>query len=59
MLASIWTAVGVVFGLLLIVLLLIVFMFAVIVIIIQSIFEVGGTDEKKIHRTRNKDNRRN
>lgn len=54
MLATVWTAVGVVFGLL-----LIVIMFAVIVIIIQSIFEVGGTDEKKIHRTRNKDNRRN
>lgn len=54
MLANVWTAVGVVFGLL-----LIVFMFAVIVIIIQSIFEIGGTDEKKIHRARNKDNRRN
>lgn len=54
MLASVWTAVGVVFGLL-----LIVIMFAVIVIIIQSIFEVGGTDEKKIHRTRNEGNKRN
>lgn len=53
MLANVWNAVGVTFGLL-----LIVFMFAVI-IIIQSIFEMGGTDEKKIHRTRNKDNRRN
>lgn len=54
MLASVWTAVGVVFGLL-----LIVIMFAVIVIIIQSIFEVGGTDEKKIHRTRNEGDKRN
>ena len=54
MLANVWNAVGVTFGLL-----LIVFMFAVIIIIIQSIFEMGGTDEKKIHRTRNKDNRRN
>ena len=55
MLANVWNAVGVTFGLL-----LIVFMFAVIIIIIiQSIFETGGTDEKKIHRTRNKDNRRN
>ena len=53
MLANVWTAVGVVFGLL-----LIVIMFAVIVIIIQSIFEVGGTDEKKIHRTRNEGNKR-
>lgn len=53
MLANVWTAVGVTFGLL-----LIVFMFAVIVIIIQSIFEVGGTDEKKIYKAENKSNKR-
>ncbi|MBQ4123609.1 hypothetical protein IJD44_07830 [bacterium] len=52
-LASVWTTVGITFGLL-----LIVIMFAIIVIIIQSIFRIGGTDEKSIYKTRKQDNKK-
>lgn len=55
MLANVWNAVGIMFGLL-----LIVIMFAFIVIIIQSVFGVGGnTNEKKVYRTGNEINKRN
>ena len=54
MLANIWNAVGITFGIL-----LIVIMLAIIIIIIQSVFNLGGkTNEKKIHGTGIESNKR-